>query len=48
MPKKKGTKDKSHLETYWRKGWRFNKINKLSKIIFPKFNIKKGCYNDDS
>jgi hypothetical protein len=46
MPKKKGTKDRSHLNMYWRKGWRLT-FNRLSRIIFPRFDEKRGSYNDD-
>lgn len=47
MPKKKGAKDKSHLGMYWRKGWRYISFNRLSKIIFPRFDEKRGSYDDD-
>lgn len=48
MAKKKGVKDKSHLKMYWRKGWKYFTFNKLSRIIFPIFDKKRGFFNDDS
>lgn len=48
MPKKKGAKDKSHLGLYWRKGWRYIHQSGFKRVIFPRFDEKKGCFMDDA